>query len=140
VVAAGTEGQQVVDAAVVEHKGRGDRAAIAAMCSNEERKHVVCTGLGEGKHLGVEAAVMQENIVGDDQRIHVHAELREISEVAAFPDNGDCRIPNCGRVVGLADRQVEEAEVAGGASTMLAAVGQHDKPVPIGIMNHPGIK
>ena len=65
--------------------------------------------------------------------------MREIGEIARRCTGVEAiDEPTPGRVAGLADGQIEDARhrtVAGGA-----AVGQHDEPVPIRVVNYPRIE
>ena len=73
--------QGIARSVVVQHIGRCDRAAAAAEHWETLAAAVVVVSLGYRERPGVEAAIHQEVVIGDDERIQVHAQLREVGEI-----------------------------------------------------------
>src|SRR5205085_947952 len=131
-----TELQHVIDAALVEHIGWRHRAGLPGEDDTAEAKAVVQASLAERIQQRLVKLAVYEKIDCDDNRIDVHAELREVEEIKI---RNARQPPSAARVAGLADRDKDVA-IDDRARTGKAPDGQCDEPVPIRVVNDPWIE
>src|SRR5439155_9296284 len=102
--------QQVIHAAVVEHIGRRDRAFAAGEGRRGKRLTVIQMGLGNRECSAVELAARREVVERNDDRVEVHAQLREVGEIALRVGLETGEPKTIGRVARLADEYIEDAD------------------------------